>query len=166
MKKQPNIKGAVGTSPKVIGELRRIAKKSGGLLLPEKVVDAARSEVSALHRMFCWDDTEAAHQYRLWQARALIRTTVSYVEAAGDKRPVRVFVSLTPDREEAGGGYRETVAVLADKDMRKQLLEDALDELRIFEKKYAHLSELARVFTASRKVREDLYSGWGERKAA
>jgi hypothetical protein len=62
-------------------------------------------------------------------------------------------VSLSPDRDEEGGGYREIIAVLSDKGMRRQALEDALSELSAFEQKYAHLKELAEVFMASKKAR-------------
>ncbi len=141
------------TSPVILRELNRIAKKSKGLLIPEKVVEEARSEASPLHDQFNWDDTEAARQYRIYQAKNLIRTIVRYAEINGDKRAVRVFVSLTPDREEDGGGYRDVVAVLSDKSMRRQMLEDAMNELAAFEKKYANLKELTEVFVASKKAR-------------
>jgi hypothetical protein len=160
MPKSKIIRVKIGTRAKVIAELKRIANSSNGILLPEEVVDAARSPSSILHKSFTWEDTEAAHQYRLWQARTLIRTTIRYVQINRDTRPARVFVSLTPDREDEGGGYREVIAVLSDKDMRKQLLQDALDELRTFEVKYAHLKELSGVFVASRKARNSLVSAW------
>lgn len=140
----------------IVTELQRIAKKSGGILIPEKVVDEARSETSVLHDQFCWDDDKAAREYRIWQARQLIRTTVRYIEIDGKERSVRVFVSLMPDRDEDGGGYRDVIAVLSDKSMRRQMLEDALNELQSFEKKYANLKELAEVFVASKRARVKL----------
>lgn len=153
------------TNPKIISALRRIAKKSGGVLLPEVVVEEARPTTSVLHGQFCWDDDEAARQYRIWQARMLIRTTVHYIDIKGDKRPVRVFVSLTPDREEEGGGYRDIVEVLQDKDMRRQMIDDALGDLELFEKKYSHLKELSAVFVASKTVRAQLSSEWQQNAA-
>lgn len=42
-------------------------------LTPNKVVEIAKDPESPLHGHFCWDDNEAAHQYRLEQARSLIR---------------------------------------------------------------------------------------------
>lgn len=144
------------TNHNVISELQRIATLSGGVLIPAKVVEEAESKTSALHSQFCWDNDKAAHEYRLEQARYLIRTTVRYIEINGDKRPMRVFVSLTTDREKKGGGYRDVVAVLSDRGMRQQMLEDALAELGIFETKYSHLKELAGVFVASKRARQAL----------
>lgn len=143
-------------NPEVIAALKRIAKKAGGILKPEEVVDAARPETSPLHSSFTWDDTEAAEAFRVWQARVLISTTVKYINLGGKQTAVRVFVSLTPDRQEESGGYRITAAVLSNSEMRAQMLADALEELRRFELKYSQLKELAQVFSASKKVREQM----------
>ena len=83
----------------IISELRTIAAKNDGLLKPEDVVESARPINSPLHTRFTWDDTEAANQYRLQQARQLIRTTIQYIEVDGKDQSFRVFCSLTPDRE-------------------------------------------------------------------
>ena len=135
----------------VIAELERIAAENGGILKAEAVVDAARADDSVLHSRFTWDDSEAAAQYRLWQARQLIRCSV--VMEPRSQTSVRAFVSLTPDRESDGGGYRATVAVMARKEYREQLLVDALAELEVIEAKYKTLTELAEVFAAARRVR-------------
>jgi len=63
----------------VVDELTRIANKHNGLLRPADVIEAARPVGSPLHTRFTWDDTEAAHQYRLWQAREIIRVSVEYL---------------------------------------------------------------------------------------
>ena len=144
---------------KVVAELKRIAAENDGLLKPETVVDEAKPVSSPLHPKFEWRNTVAAHQYRIWQARKLIRVSVEVW--AGTEDPVNVFVSLTPDREtrgnddgDIGGGYRVMTQVLSDKEMRQQMLADALAELACFEEKYRRLKELAAVFAAIKKVRK------------
>jgi len=57
----------------VLKALEKLRKKNGGLLLPEKVIDSARSENSPLHKEFEWDESAAAHKYRIEQAEHLIR---------------------------------------------------------------------------------------------
>jgi hypothetical protein len=71
-------------------------------------------------------------------------------EPVGDGKMVqhRVFVSLTPDRKEEGGGYRLVRAVMADEDQRRQLLLDARSEMKHFADKYRNLVELAKVIDA------------------
>lgn len=136
----------------IVAELKRLAEERGGLLRPSEIVESAREEGSILHGKFQWDDSEAAHQYRLWQARQLLRVTVQYVGSGDEAVSARVFVSLTPDRGEDGGGYRVTTVVMATAKGRNQLLADALKEMESFQKKYADLQELAGVFSAMRKV--------------
>ena len=135
---------------RIIEELKQLAADNDGLLTPGAVVEAARAPKSALHSSFTWDNSTAAHEYRLWQARQLLRVTVEYLPSV--KRDVRVFVSLTPDREQDDGGYRTTVDVLMEKDHRSQLLTDALAELAYFQKKYEMLTELAGVWREIRKL--------------
>ncbi len=132
--------------------LRAIAVEHNGLLRPEDVVEAARPLWHPLHRRFTWDDTRAADLYRLEEARKLIRVTVQYAELDHEVMPVRCFVSLTPDRAEEGGGYRETAVVMNNRSFREQLLADARAEMESFQRKYARLTELAEVFRAMRKA--------------
>lgn len=133
----------------VIIELKRIAKEHGGILRPETVVEEARPKSSPLHKRFTWDNNKAAHEYRIWQARQLIRVVVEPI--AGAKGRHEVFVSLTSDRKDSG--YRVMTEVLSDAQMRRQMLEDALRELDIFQRKYSRLRELSAVFAVIRKIR-------------
>ncbi len=68
----------------IIGsELERIREKHGRLA-PSIVLAEAQPEDSPLHNEFEWDDSVAAHEYRLQQARKLIRLHVTYDEATKD----------------------------------------------------------------------------------
>lgn len=126
-------------------ELERL--KSGGVIRPVDVVEAARDEESPLHDWFQWDDDEAAHQFRLLQARNLLRVYVN-VEPSKDSEPVRAFVSLTSDRAKEGGGYRALAEVMGDDAMREQLLRDAFVQFRNMQKRYQHLKQLSKVWDA------------------
>lgn len=134
---------------KIAAELRRIAKANGGVLQPEAVVRAAMPESSPLHSRFEWSDDVAAQNYRLWQARQLIKVCVEHLP--GISTPTEVFVSLSSDRYSCGG-YRTVAEVLKSEDLRSQMLEDALSELEIFKLKYRRLKELAEVFRVIQKV--------------
>jgi hypothetical protein len=123
-----------------------------GVLRPEDVVEAARPIRSPLHDFFEWDDTAAAREYRLWQARQMIR--VSVILLPGREESIKAFVSLMDDRSTEGGGYRALVDVMNDNDRRSALLEEALAELRVFERKYSMFRELAEVIRAARHIRQ------------
>ncbi len=140
------------SNPAVIAELRRIAAENGGQLRPADVVQSAKPKSSPLHSKFEWNDSDAAQAYRLWQARQLISVTVEYVGAGKDAVSSRVFVSLTSDRKDEGG-YRDIQAVMSDPDQKKQLLDDAFDDMDRFKKRYSELKELSEVFSVMQKVK-------------
>jgi hypothetical protein len=136
----------------VAAELRRIAEEHGGILQPSDVVESAKDKASPIHSKFEWDDNEAAGKYRLWQARQLISVTVEYIGSDKNAPVSRVFVSLTTDRNE--GGYRSIESVMGDRVSRQRLLNDAMEEMDRFQKKYESLKELSEVFTAMSKARK------------
>ncbi|HAO99858.1 MAG TPA: hypothetical protein DCQ83_07415 [Fibrobacteres bacterium] len=135
------------TNPAIIAELKSLNAQNGGLLKPEQVVEAARDPGSPLHDQFQWDDTAAAEAYRIQQARGLLRVCVQWIGEGVNRHQAPVFVNLTSDRYESKG-YRTTVSVLSDEQLRAQMLEDALTELNRFRRKYHDLAELAQLFAA------------------
>lgn len=93
----------MANSAEVLQELELIAKSDpDGLLRPEVVVAKASVEESPLHSFFLWDDSEAAHRFRLSQARQLIRT-VTFVRETGT--PGYVSVVLTREGKNPRRGY-------------------------------------------------------------
>lgn len=60
-------------------ELEKIRKEHEALT-PEITVETARSKSSPLHGVFTWDDGKAAHEFRLIEARNLIRNIHVIVE--------------------------------------------------------------------------------------
>lgn len=120
-------------------------ERTGGVLLPSHVLQAAMSPDSPLHHVFLWDDTEAAQRWRLQQARQLISSYEVYFEPL--KIHVRAFSSLSLDRS-SGGGYRPISEIMAQAPLREQLLRQALQELESAQNKYRHLQELSQVWGA------------------
>ena len=104
-----------------------------GKLLPTTVLDYARDPASPLHKYFEWDDTEAAEQYRIDQARQLIRS-VSITVSTPVPVQMREFVSLASDRgTKGGGGYRSTMDVMSKKKLRHQLAADIFRQVEMWE---------------------------------
>lgn len=133
-------------------ELEQIRDEHDGLLRAEDVVEFARNPQTALHSCFTWDDDEAARQFRLWQARRVIKVHVTVLPSVAD--PIRIWVSLESDRKRPGGGYRHLEDVMADEDYRRQLLDQALRDARRWQRKYELLNELAPVFASLEMVEE------------
>lgn len=116
------------------------------------VVSFARSPRTALHQEFEWDNDKAANGYRLEQARRIIRFTVHTVKE--NVPPVRVYVSLTSDRQE-GDSYRSLVEVMADTELREQLLAQALREAESWRARYERLVELTPILQAIVEVQKE-----------
>lgn len=136
-------------SGQVREELERVRRKHGGLLRPVDVVKRARNPESPLHGSFTWNDSVAAHQYRLVQARWLIvRVTVEQA----DVPEVQAYVSLPSDRLQDDGGYRSLADVLGTPEWYEEMMAEALDVLERAKEKYGMLRELKLAFEEVGKV--------------
>ncbi|MEM0143270.1 MAG: hypothetical protein QXL94_04890 [Candidatus Parvarchaeum sp.] len=133
-------------------ELERIRISHDGFLRPEDVVEAARPESSPLHHYFDWDDSEAAAKWRLEQARRIIRTPVVIVHS--EVEPIRAYVSMKQDRP-IKKGYRAVTEVIKEEELRRQLLKQAMEELRAFRRKYAILKELCGIMKEIDKLMKE-----------
>ncbi len=119
--------------------LESLTKKSGGVLLVDDVLNAAKDPECILHKHFQWDDTKAAESFRRIQARQLIQKCVVTIEKAPDV-PIRAFVSMVSDQH-SGGGYRIMADVLSDDDLRNEMLRDMTISLQKWNKQINLLSE-------------------------
>jgi hypothetical protein len=120
-------------------DLQKAAKDK--ILRAESVVDFARRNPKCeLHSQFEWDDSLAAHQHRLWQARQVIQ--IHLVDARGDP----TFVSLRFDRVRPRGGYRKIDDVLSSKKLSALMLADALADLETVRERYQRVRELTDVW--------------------
>ena len=142
---QWKVPGIVPVDAQTAGnELQRIYERDG-VIEPETVVLESRTPSAPLHSCFEWDDEKAAHKYRITQAQTIIRAIVVVDEA---KQPeTRAFVNV--QRE-----YHPVSVVVRNPEKREILLQNALNELRWFERKYNALQELSNVFAAIKEVTE------------
>jgi len=139
-------------SDQILMELEAVRSANPeGKLKAQAVVDYARDESTALHSHFTWDDAAAAEKCRRAEARKIIEVMVRQHPELG--QPIRVYVSLKADRKEEGGGYRPLVDVMSHKESRERFLREAMEEMEIFEHKYAGLRELEPIFAAKRRVK-------------
>lgn len=125
-------------------ELQAIEERDG-VILPEAVVEFAKNPKTALHNRFEWDDSVAGHEYRLWQARQVVRAVVTVIKTEKKEITTNAFVHFSQDNN-IERGYRSIARVVTDEELTRRMLESALRELKIFRKKYADLKELSQVF--------------------
>lgn len=135
----------------IVGEHFEQLEKQQGCITPKIVLDSARSETSAIHSCFEWDDNVAAEKYRETQAGLLIRNlTVKMIDTDDQpSEPVRAYVSI---KQTDTSSFVSMYKVLEDEELTNIMLVQAKKELDAFAKKYATLQELSDVFSAIAKL--------------
>lgn len=126
----------------VVGNhLELLRQKCKGELTPRDVLDDARNDNSPLHTFFEWDDSAAAEEYRLQQARGLIRSVVAiYVSEDKPATRVKAYVHIP---EPGTPHYRETGHAMSLSKTRKMVLDQAWRELQSWRRRYADLKEFS-----------------------
>ena len=151
------------------GVLEKIEREQGKVDA-ETFLDYSRDEKTETHGMFEWNDSIAAERFRLGQARKIINqleVCVVYEEAvpvemqvelneAQRSRPtVSAYVNVNKRAPGARAIYMNVESAMSDSETRKQVLENAMQELKAFKQKYRQLKELSDVFRAIEKLERD-----------
>ena len=145
-----------GLNEAALAELEGLRTEAGGMLLPEAVVQRARSSNSALHKYFEWDDSEAAVAYRMQQARRVIRTVVRIVERPNaPATQVRAFISLPSDRATTGG-YRAVEEIMSDEAMLAEAVRDLRRTILRIRVKYGAIAAVSGLVGRVADVLHDL----------
>ena len=105
--------------------LEEVRLQNGGKLRPPDVIKAAEPEASPLHKHFTWDDGEAAHQYRLYEARHLIRT----VTVIREERVMPLYINV-PSIPVSESGYLPVDLIVNKPDELKLAIGIAIERLK------------------------------------
>ena len=118
------------------------------------VIEEAKHKTSVLHGAFEWDDSKAAHEWRLHSARHLMRSVeIVSTSAEGDTRSLPAFVFVKTDE---GPRYETIAKVLSDDELRIQVLNKALKEFEQWQQRYKEYEEFLNVFETFGKTRKKL----------
>jgi hypothetical protein len=126
-------------------ELRKIYEDNG-VLTPDVVLEAAQEPSHPLHSKFDWDDTVAAHRWRLSQASHLIRNVKVNVEmSASQTVHVRAFIAKKDldMEEESVGEYLPVESVVASDTMRTAWFRQLEKEWRALRRRAGQSKEFA-----------------------
>lgn len=151
-------RGRIPVDAQVAGEhLEKLRIRNNGQLTPDQILSDAQKQDSPIHSAFEWDDTEAARQHRLSQARFLVRMIeVRYVEQPRDSAPTRAFVSVKRDGHPS---YTSTAHAMTDAELREQVLQRAFEELKTWRQRYKDYKELADLFRQIEQQEQQLLAG-------
>jgi hypothetical protein len=145
--------------PQIVGDaLEVIAAKHGGRLEPPDVVEEAKSPKHPLHFLFEWRDKQAAEQWRLAQARQIIRSVRVAAEPGSNEPPKIAFPNISAP---SGRSYRLLSEVLNSRDLQARLLIAAEQELAAFERRYHRLLDVCELVRAARRALFDRRSALG-----
>lgn len=101
--------------------IKDLADAHDGRLTPELLIAEAKSSDSPLHQEFEWDDSIAAHRYRIDQARELIRS-VRYVFRTEHIKVTTVAYVRDPEASPSDAGYISVDRVKHNEDMQRDVL--------------------------------------------
>lgn len=134
---------AAGLDVEQVGTTLEALAEQYGCLEPSIIVREAAPPESPLHPAFEWDDQRAGEQYRLQQARHLIREVRVVTEDGEESLEQRIFVNVIADNRR---GYMPIVKVMTDDVLREQVLAKAKSDLLSWRERYKDLQELASVY--------------------
>jgi transcriptional regulator GlxA family with amidase domain len=107
----------------------------------EKFVEDATSMTSPLHMFIDWDNQTAAHEYRLVQARSVIRSLkVVYEKSNGKAYSVKAFTHLR-----SIGAYAHVVKIRSMVSLREEAIQQALHDMEAFTRRFESYRELAKI---------------------
>lgn len=100
-----------------------IARKHGDVLKPEDIVLEATDPMHPLHDRFEWDDAKAAHEHRIEQARALIRSV--RVDVKIETKTVNaVYYVRDPRLPQTEAGYVSLPRIRSEKELATAALRE------------------------------------------
>ena len=88
----PGARFAKGVSAEVVGKALEEIQEKDGKVTAEALLKKAKAKKSPLHGLFEWDTDKAAQEFRLYQARNVIREVHVTIKKLPDQGPVRAFV--------------------------------------------------------------------------
>lgn len=130
-----------------------------GTLTAIELLEKARPTSSPVHKFFQWDDSLAAENYRLSQARQLIRIVVIDV----DGTEYRKYCSPVYIEELEEHRYVELEQARRTPDLWSQVLERALKDAELWRMRYEKLREVRPIVKAIANVERKVNRGKGKK---
>jgi len=142
---------AKGLEPEqVIRELETV-ENLYGQLTAENIVSYASKGECLLAQLFEWDDSKAAHQYRLQQARTVLNNIEVKIHSDGEAKELPVYEVV----QKGNGQQYKNVADL-DEDDLKQVKAAARQQIASAKQKLAAYSEFDHVIKNLNQVLDHL----------
>lgn len=128
----------------------KLFKKHGYRLEAEEFVEESRSLSSPTHGLLNWDDTDAAHRYRLHQSRMWL-CGVTYYENPDDAFPTRVWINVRATNlitEQEERMFVPVTQAMKEPDLREQELNRLRKQAKSFASRARQFEEFSKIVTA------------------
>lgn len=145
-----------------IAEILRVERKKG--LTPKNLVEEAKDESNPLHEFFEWEDSVAANEYRLYQARVLINEVKVIIDQKEYFAFENVAIKVSEKSEETERVYKPVAEIIQNEELRKQILKSALHSLTYWQEKFSKYEEVKPIVKSIIKVRKKLEKKWQQKK--
>ena len=146
----------IKADPNAVGaEIEEIWEEKNGQIQPVDLVNRARSESSAMHTLFEWDDSIAAGKYREAQGAYILRhIRVSTSDQVGEKT---IYVGAFINVVTTEGRFYSPVSIVKHNDeQREYALREARNSLMAWRRKYAAYTEFFEIHqTIDRLIADD-----------
>lgn len=111
-------------------------------LSPTNFLEAARPETAPLHDLFEWDDTQAANEYRLEQARRILRSIEVVVVGADKKEHATRYVHALEGEHEGEASFVVHDQVKRSPTLAQRLADDAYESAVNWADRYQEFCEV------------------------
>jgi hypothetical protein len=142
---------------KLINEIIEVKDKYG--LTAENLLRKAQDSSSELHKHFEWDNSTAAHRFRLIQAAYIINSVSVKVE--GKDTPAFEYVTINRARE-----FKDNVEIMSNETLRKQILDRAITYANSWKETYERYNygELKPIISSINRVKKEVDEKWSSQK--
>lgn len=136
-----------------VGKALESIEEKEGKVTSASFLEYSRPETSETHSMFEWDDSIAAEKYRLRQSAAIIgqiEVHIEYIDNQEEINPVEInaipaFVNVAGKSPKASATFVNVVTAVDNKNMWKQVVQNAVAELSAFKRKYSRFKEFEKI---------------------
>lgn len=125
-------------------------KSKDGGVTPQMLVKASKRQDSLLHDQFEWDDQKAGNQYRVWQARQLLRSMTVEVEDGRVSEYENVVFKVNSHREQK---YFHIDQIMENKSLKGAVVKQVQRDLKAMLDKYERYEK---IYSALKKAKTDI----------
>ncbi len=137
-------------------ELDIVAENHNLKIHAADVVEYAKDKKTALHDLFEWDDKKAGYEYRLTQARHIVRHVAVIVEVGKTEMGQPIEVSIrkyeTIRESDHQNVYMDTLEVLADEDLKIEVLRKVRSKIESAANKMKDYNSIIDYFSEERQA--------------